>query len=403
MDSQKQPQQQDEYDPYNPHNQLVTKAEIEAILKTYNVHPEVSNMTLYRRAFVHESYVRKTLEQNLEKMQRQLQNQMHQNSSDDSEEDASSVAPGGDGRPVHTQRIRAPLPGEIPLASKSNQRLEFLGDGILEAVVKFWIYRNFPQASEGFMTDIKINMVKNQAIGRIAAELGLNRWMLIERSLETKLRNNEHQLGCLFESFIGAMYLDYNRLPVDDEAGWFGSGMFLTGPGFQMVQLFLERVFERHVDRVRLITENNNFKRILQEKIQQTFKVTPVYVVESQPVKAAGGASVASVASVAGGVSESGSGVGTGANGHSSEGYRMGVYLCLGQPSFGLTRKDAVDLRELAQSYRTLSPELTVVDVIQRWMDSGCTDRAFFFLGEGENRVKKEAEQLACKRAMELF
>jgi dsRNA-specific ribonuclease len=358
--------QMDEYDPYNPNNVQITKWDVENILRSYNVHPHVHNMTLYRRAFIHESYVRKNVEANMAKL----------SAWESTAGDSDSEPLVGQEETEHlSKRIKTPGKEDIHLASKSNQRLEFLGDGILEAVAKFWIYRNFPKASEGFMTDIKINLVKNQAIGRIAQEMGLNRWMIIEKGMEAKLRNNEHQMGCLFESFLGAMYLDMNRIPVNDEEGWFDSGMFITGPGFQMVQLFLERVFERHVDRVKLITENNNYKRILQEKIQQLFKVTPVYVMESQPVR--------------------GVGVGTGdisGNGAVEGLYQMGVYLCLGQASFGLGRSESVSVWDLEGG----------IEGVSHYLEKH-GGRGFFFMGEGENRVKKEAEQAACKAALDSW
>jgi len=365
----------EEYDPYNPNNIQITQKEVEAILRSYHVHSGVSNMTLYRRAFVHESYVRKNVLANLAKI-----SGTGGGVGEDTDSETGGV--GGESHVELEKRIKAPGKHEIPLASKSNQRLEFLGDGILEAIAKFWIYRNFPKASEGFMTDIKINLVKNQAIGRISMEMGLNRWMMVEKSMESKLRNNEHQMGCLFESFIGAMYLDMNRLPVNDEEGWFDSGMFITGPGFQMVQLFLERVFERHVDRVRLITENNNYKRILQEKIQQIFKTTPVYVMESQPVRGLTG----------GGGDNSGNGVVEGV-------YQMGVYLCLGQAAFGMGRSDSVSLWSLRNTGEEVGG---VEELVSRYLDAhgGC---GFFYMGEGENRVKKEAEQAACKSALEAW
>jgi len=361
----------EEYDPYNPNNIQITQKEVEAILRSYHVHSAVSNMTLYRRAFIHESYVRKNVLANLAKISGTG------GGGEDTDSETGGV--GGESHMEIEKRIKAPGKHEIPLASKSNQRLEFLGDGILEAISKFWIYRNFPKASEGFMTDIKINLVKNQAIGRIAMEMGLNRWMMVEKSMESKLRNNEHQMGCLFESFIGAMYLDMNRVPVNDEEGWFDSGMFITGPGFQMVQLFLERVFERHVDRVRLITENNNYKRILQEKIQQIFKTTPVYVMESQPVRGLGG-------------DNSGNGI-------MVDGvYQMGVYLCLGKPAFGLGRLDSVSLWSLMKEGEICGIE----EYVSRYLEThgGC---GFFYMGEGDNRVKKEAEQAACKSALEAW
>ena len=359
----------EEYDPYNSNNVQITKRDVETILRTYNVHPQVHNMTLYRRAFIHESYVRKNVVSNIAKL-----SGMGGNGGDS---DTEPLSNGLEERAIENsvtgteKTIKAPGANDIPLASKSNQRLEFLGDGILEACAKFWIYRNFPKASEGFMTDIKINLVKNQAIGRIAQEMDLNRWMIVEKGMEAKLRNNEHQMGCLFESFLGAMFLDMNHVSINDEEGWFDSGMFITGPGFQMVQLFLEHVFERHVDRVKLITENNNYKRILQEKIQQLFKVTPVYVIESQPVRGM-----------------------SGENGVvATEGvYQMGVYLCLGQPSFGLGRMDSVAVWEIEGG----------IDGVQKYLDSK-GGRGFFFLGEGENRVKKEAEQAACKAGLDSW
>lgn len=371
------------YDPYNPNNVQITKKDVEAILNAYHIKPIVHNMTLYRRAFIHESYVRKNVLANIAKVNG---NMVSEDSGEDDDSkgnviyhtnvhkpDVDGNTNSGSNKDVEQQQRMSKIPdppnGAIPLASKSNQRLEFLGDGILESVAKFWIYRNFPKASEGFMTDIKINLVKNQAIGRIAQEMGLGKWMIVEKSQETKLRNNEHQMGCLFEAFVGAMFLDMNRIPVNDEEGWFDSGLFITGPGFQMVQLFLERVFERHVDRVKLITENHNFKRILQEKIQSTFKVTPVYVVESQPIR---DLSVYSDNQI-------------------QNGYKMGVYLCLGQPCFGLGRENSVS----AACFSGL-------EHIDAYV-SGNGGRAFIYLGEGENRVKKEAEQAACKNALEWW
>ena len=215
-----------EYDPYNSNNILIAEQDVEDILKKYNILPKVHNLTLYRRAFVHDSYVRKSVEQNIAK---------------------AKLSTDGDCIIDADTAIKTPRTGDIPLANKSNQRLEFLGDGILEAVAKFWIYRNFPKASEGFMTDMKINLVKNEAIGRIALEMGLNKWMLLEKSLELKLRNDKPKLGCLFEAFVGALFLDMNHLAVTDEEGWFDSGMFLVGPGFQVVQLFLEQIGRAHV------------------------------------------------------------------------------------------------------------------------------------------------------------
>ena len=97
--------------------------------------------------------------------------------------------------------------------TKSNERLEFLGDGILEAIVKYYLYRRFPKENEGFMTEKKIALVKNEAIGRLAYEMRLNKWLVISRHAEEKkTRTNLKKLGCLFEAFLGALFLDHNKI-----------------------------------------------------------------------------------------------------------------------------------------------------------------------------------------------
>ena len=73
------------------------------------------------------------------------------------------------------------------------------------------------------------------------------------------------------------MFLDFNKIKVEDEHEWF-KNVFVCGPGFQMVQIFVESVFEKHVDWINLIKNDDNFKNILQVKIQKEFKVTPDYL-----------------------------------------------------------------------------------------------------------------------------
>jgi dsRNA-specific ribonuclease len=159
-------------------------------------------------------------------------------------------------------------------------------------------------------------------------------------------------LGCLFESFIGALFLDFNKVIVKDEDNWF-QNMFVTGPGFQMAQKFIENVFEKHIDWVALIQNDDNYKNILQVKIQKAFKVTPHYLeIEHDP----------------------------------DLGYKMGVYLCLGQPIHQVTPADAVKM-----SFKK----------IQEFVDEN--GKAFIFLGEGQHKIKRKAEQIACNEALQVI
>ena len=256
------------YDPYNPVNKMITPREIEIILQNYGINVPINHFELYKRAFIHRSYTKSP-----------LLTPSLPNSSDDLRPPSESV----------TQRLLgteapAPMPDEdndviiapddlredydntthhgycgniqitpkptncLPLFTKSNERLEFVGDGVLECITKFYLYRRFPKENEGFMTEKKIALVKNEAIGRIAYEMGLHKWFILSKNTEEKqTRTNLKKLGCLFESFLGALFLDFNKIKVHDEDGWFDN-VFLTGPGFQMVQIFVENVFEKHVN-----------------------------------------------------------------------------------------------------------------------------------------------------------
>jgi dsRNA-specific ribonuclease len=313
------------FNPYNPLNVEITLNEVQSILTKYGVPGIVHNLNLYKRAFVHRSYTKRPSFENI------AQNITIVEKPDDC----------------------------MPLSTKSNERLEFLGDGILELVTKYYLYRRFPKENEGFMTEKKIAIVKNEAIGKIAMEMRLNKWLILSKHAEEKkIRTNLKKLGCLFESFLGALFLDLNKINVKDEEGWF-TNIFVTGPGFQMAQKFVENIFEKHIDWIALIQNDDNYKNILQVKIQKEFKVTPHYV-EME---------------------------------HDSElGYKMGVYLCLGQQVHNLTHRDSLSLG--SNSLKTFK------DVQDYVNENG---KIFLFLGEGQHKIKRKAEQEACFEALKLI
>jgi dsRNA-specific ribonuclease len=308
------------FNPFNPLNVKILLCDVQSILSKYNIPPTVFNIALYERAFVHRSYTKRP---NFENLQQNI-------TIVDRPEDC------------------------MPLSSKSNERLEFLGDGVLECVTKYYLYRRFPKENEGFMTEKKIAIVKNEAIGKIALEMGLHKWLILSKHAEEKkIRTNLKKLGCLFEAFIGALFLDFNKISVKDENGWF-QNTFVTGPGFQMAQKFIENVFEKHIDWIALIQNDDNYKNILQVKIQKEFKVTPHYLEID----------------------------------HDEElGYKMGVYLCLGQPIHSVSPKDAVDICY----FKTFKS-------IQEYISEN--GKIFLFMGEGQHKIKRKAEQIACNEAI---
>jgi dsRNA-specific ribonuclease len=205
------------------------------------------------------------------------------------------------------------------------------------------------------MTEKKIALVKNESIGKMAYEMGLHKWFILSKHAEGKqIRVNLKKLGCLFESFIGAMFLDFNKISVHDDDGWF-ENVFVTGPGFQMVQIFVENVFEKHVDWINLIKNDDNFKNILQVKIQKEFKVTPDYLEVEEY--------------------------------NQENGYHMGVYLCLGQPIHDVIPSQSISIQKFKSYYE-----------IHQYMSQH--NKIFVFLGEGIHKIKKKAEQIACDTAI---
>ena len=309
------------FDPYNPLNKQITDKEIQHILTNYGINVPIHNFELYRRAFIHRSYIKRP----------NIENEIN-------------------------NIIIVPKPNDcLPLYTKSNERLEFVGDGVLECITKYYLYRRFPKENEGFMTEKKIALVKNESIGKMAYEMGLHKWFILSKHAEGKqIRINLKKLGCLFESFIGAMFLDFNKISVHDDDGWF-ENVFVTGPGFQMVQIFVENVFEKHVDWINLIKNDDNFKNILQVKIQKEFKVTPDYLEVEEY--------------------------------NQETGYHMGVYLCLGQPIHVVIPSQSISIQKFKSYYE-----------IHQYMSQH--NKIFVFLGEGIHKIKKKAEQIACDTAI---
>ena len=185
--------------------------------------------------------------------------------------------------------------------------------------------------------------------------MGLHKWLVLSKHAEAKqTRTNLKKLGCLFESFLGALFLDFNKISVNDDDGWFRD-LFTTGPGFQMAQVFIETVFEKHVDWIALIRNDDNYKNILQVKIQKEYKVTPYYIEVTE---------------------------------HDNEkGYHMGVYLCLGQPIHSVRSDQAIPMTHF-RSHADIHQHMSQYNKI------------FVFLGEGLHKIKKKAEQIACEDAI---
>ena len=310
------------FNPYNNNNREISVSEVVELLNRFQIYVSPFNIKIYQRAFVHRSYTKRP---NLENI-------------------ASKIT-------------LAQKPDDcIALKTKSNERLEFLGDGILEAITKYYLYKRFPKADEGFMTEKKIALVKNEHIGKLAYDIGLHKWFILSRHAEEKkTRTNLKKLGCLFEAFIGAIFLDFNKIDINDDKGWF-ENVFVTGPGFQMCQKFIERVFEEYVDWNKLINNDDNYKNRLQVIIQKEFKTTPEYV-ELEI---------------------------------NDDGYTMGIYICLGEKIYNMNIDKAIDFNELGNFVK-------IHELLEK------NSSILVFLSKSTHKIKKKAEQNACELAIGLI
>lgn len=86
-----------------------------------------------------------------------------------------------------------------------NERLEFLGDAILDAVIADILYKHFPDGREGYLTNTRSKIVQRENLNRIAIELGLHKMLVASTRLNS---HNNYVYGNALEALIGAIYLD---------------------------------------------------------------------------------------------------------------------------------------------------------------------------------------------------
>lgn len=90
-----------------------------------------------------------------------------------------------------------------------NQRLEFLGDAVLDFIAGAWVYRHYPDFDEGRMTRLRASLVCTKTLAQLARQVGINRVMRLGYGEdEAGGRNRDHNLCDAFEAVVGALYLD---------------------------------------------------------------------------------------------------------------------------------------------------------------------------------------------------
>ncbi len=146
-------------------------------------------------------------------------------------------------------------------AQESNERLEFLGDAVLELAVSAELYACFAAEREGQLTRLRSRLVKEASLAAMAREIGLSEYIRLGRGEETQGgRERDALLSDAFEAVLGAVFLD----------GGFGAARDLV-----------TRLFAGHWPQCPSLPKAKDFKTRLQEHTQQTQRQRPIYSQES--------------------------------------------------------------------------------------------------------------------------
>jgi ribonuclease III len=157
---------------------------------------------------------------------------------------------------------RSFLGGEEAHGPDSNERLEFLGDAVLELIVIESLYQRYPQAREGDLTKKKSLLVSRSVLADCAEILGLGRYILLSDA-ERGSGGGERRsiLADAFEAVLGAIYIDQ---------------------GLAVAQRFVTRWLLGQSEEILHDDEKQNFKSILQESIQARLRIHPRYRIFSE-------------------------------------------------------------------------------------------------------------------------
>ena len=146
--------------------------------------------------------------------------------------------------------------------TESNERLEYLGDAVLELATSVYLFKHYPQYQEGMLTNLRAALVKTSSLAELARKLGLPQYLLMSKGEEENGgRQNDSILADTTEALLGSIYLDQ---------------------GFAAVQRILEKYLFPKTYQIIKNIEYKDSKSLLQEIAQAKFKQTPIYQLVSE-------------------------------------------------------------------------------------------------------------------------
>ena len=204
--------------PFNCHNRILSTSDMNYIFGNYIP----NDINIFRNAFVHRSYCTRKNENFV------------------------------------SGNVKCP-PNCIPLQEESNERLEFLGDAVLNLIVGKYLFERFPDENEGFLTKIRTKLVNGVMLAHLASLLNLGPLIIVSKQIEeSNGRNNKNILEDCLEAIIGAMFID-SKMDIQPVYDWFVN------------------FIENNIDFSDLIISNNNYKDILIKHYQHVHGYVPKF------------------------------------------------------------------------------------------------------------------------------
>jgi len=155
---------------------------------------------------------------------------------------------------MHRSVLRGQPQGHLA----SNERLEYLGDAVVNLVVADYLFRTLPEQPEGVLTRLRARLVRKEALAMFAHKIGLPPFVKISEHLEKAGgRQNTGVLADALEALIGAIYLDQ---------------------GYETARRVILNLIQRYIDLDILLQKRENYKSLLLEEVQARKWAQPEYI-----------------------------------------------------------------------------------------------------------------------------
>ena len=140
---------------------------------------------------------------------------------------------------------------------EDNERLEFLGDALLDFITGEYLYHRFPEMPEGRLTNLRSALVRTETLAQFATELNLGAYLFLGRGEEESGGRKRLAILCdAFEAFVGALYLD---------------------SGLDTVRQFVYTLIDPALQAILALDTDKDAKSRLQEVAQSHYQLTPIY------------------------------------------------------------------------------------------------------------------------------